>query len=468
MATPPRKRRLFAPKPAVTDGDAALALRLSQEQASNANGVGATRSYSLRRRTQDAVQVKSEEHEDTVEREVEALTASTSGTRSTATSRKSRSAVPKQEEEQDEKKPVVKKEKPSPFDVSPQKKTAKPIKLELDPSEVKPAPKRWRAQLEVLQKQRKRIVAPVDEMGCEENGREDRRADAWRVTAEDEEERAKRDRLTVLISLMLSSQTKDEVTAQAVKNLQTTLVDGVSLASILASTDEQISSCIAKVGFWRRKTGYIKSAASILQSTFGGDVPKDIDELCSLPGVGPKMAFLTLQSAWKLNLGIGVDVHVHRLANRLGWCKTNDPEGTRLVLQSFLPKDVSHHTGLSAMGSPHRQALDTDPLFLSSTDIISQLHHSINKTLVGFGQVVCVPVGPRCDLCDLGKARLCPSYRKVDPKSAATRKQVVLLPDSDDEGEQDEKKARDAANPAVEVPIEGPDGVGKIEVKVED
>lgn len=341
MATPPRKRRLFAPKPAITDGDAALALQLSQEQANNANGAGATRSYSLRRRTQDAVQVKSEESEDTVEEEVEALTASSSGTRSTSTSRKSRSAVPKQEDDQDEKKPAIKKEKPSPFDVSPQKKTAKPIKLELDPSEVKPAPKRWRAQLDVLQKQRKRIVAPVDEVGCEENGREDRRADAWRVSAEDEEDRAKRDRLTILISLMLSSQTKDEVTGQAVKNLQTSLVDGISLASILASTDEQISSCIAKVGFWRRKTGYIKSAASILQSSFGGDVPKDIDELCSLPGVGPKMAFLTLQSAWKLNLGIGVDVHVHRLANRLGWCKTNDPEGTRLVLQSFLPKDVS-------------------------------------------------------------------------------------------------------------------------------
>lgn len=89
---------------------------------------------------------------------------------------------------------------------------------------------------------------------------------------------------------------------------------------------------------------------------------------------------------------------------------------------------------------------------------------------MGFGQVVCVPVGPRCDLCDLGKARLCPSYRKVDPKSAATRKQVVLLPESDEEGEKGENEAKDGAEgatPAVEVAIEGPDGVGKIEVKVE-
>lgn len=54
-----------------------------------------------------------------------------------------------------------------------------------------------------------------------------------------------------------------------------------------------------------------------------------------------RQAFLALQSAWGINLGIGVDVHVHRLSNRLGWCKTKDPEGTRLVLQSWLPKEVS-------------------------------------------------------------------------------------------------------------------------------
>lgn len=234
---------------------------------------------------------------------------------------------------------LARKPKPSPFDVSPQKKNQKPIKLNLDDSEVKPAPKRWRQQLEVLSRQRKRIIAPVDEMGCEENGRDDRRADAWR--REDEQEKLKRERFTVLVSLMLSSQTKDETTAQAVKNLQSNLPLGLSLQGILTATDDEISSNINKVGFWRRKTGYIKSAASIIASTFNGDVPKNVDELCSLPGVGPKMAFLCLQSAWQINLGIGVDVHVHRLSNRLGWCKTNDPEATRLVLQSWLPKKVS-------------------------------------------------------------------------------------------------------------------------------
>jgi endonuclease-3 len=94
-------------------------------------------------------------------------------------------------------------------------------------------------------------------------------------------------------------------------------------------------------------------------------VPKTVDELCSLPGVGPKMAFLALQIAWKLfvkltsfyadwltslnirNFGIGVDVHVHRITNRLGWHKppTKVPEQTRYNAVPFgMPRSalISH------------------------------------------------------------------------------------------------------------------------------
>lgn len=110
--------------------------------------------------------------------------------------------------------------------------------------------------------------------------------------------------------------------------------------SILQASQDEISININKVGFWRRKTGYIQSTAKILLEDFNGDVPKTIDDLCSLPGVGPKMGFLALQSAWGLNMGIGVDVHVHRVANRLKWVNSNEAEGTRLQLQSWLPKEV--------------------------------------------------------------------------------------------------------------------------------
>jgi endonuclease-3 len=284
------------------------------------------------------------------------------------TAASSSSSSVKVEDEQDAK-PIkssqspTKKVKADPFAASPRKLTSKPIKIDLNASEARAAPKRWKEQYEVLIKQRRRIVAPVDTMGCQENGKDEKRRDMASLT-ESDEDRARRERFTILVSLMLSSQTKDPVTADAVHNLQQNLKGGLSLSSILNATQDEISVNINKVGFWRRKTGYIQSTARILQDDFNGDIPNTIDDLCSLPGVGPKMGFLALQSAWGLNMGIGVDVHVHRVSNRLKWVNSNDAEGTRLQLQSWLPKE---------------------------------LHPTINKTLVGFGQVICQPVGPRCE-----------------------------------------------------------------------
>lgn len=148
----------------------------------------------------------------------------------------------------------------------------------------------------------------------------------------------------------------------------------LSVQSVLDAKDGIIEEAINKVGFWRRKAQYIRQTAKRLREDFGDDVPKTVEELCDLPGVGPKMAYLTLSSAWKLygsrclypvfsekrrpfrNAGIGVDVHVHRITNRLGWHKppTKNPEETRVNLESWLPVD---------------------------------LYQDINHMLVGFGQV---------------------------------------------------------------------------------
>lgn len=58
------------------------------------------------------------------------------------------------------------------------------------------------------------------------------------------------------------------------------------------------------------------------------------------PGVGPKMAYLVMKSAWNVIDGIGVDTHVHRISNRLGWVKssTKQPEDTRKALEDWLPR----------------------------------------------------------------------------------------------------------------------------------
>lgn len=102
---------------------------------------------------------------------------------------------------------------------------------------------------------------------------------------------------------MLSSQTKDQITSQAVTNLHTTLPGGLTAESLAAASPEMVQDCINKVGFWRRKTEYIQDAARTLLAREGderGDVPKTIEGLCELRGVGPKMAFLALQCAWDM------------------------------------------------------------------------------------------------------------------------------------------------------------------------
>lgn len=107
-------------------------------------------------------------------------------------------------------------------------------------------------------------------------------------------------RFATLVSLMLSSQTKDETTDAAISKLRAAVGGSISVDGIITAEESTISEAIDKVGFWRRKTGYLKKAAQKLREDFNSDVPKTVDELCSLPGVGPKMAFLTLQIAWNL------------------------------------------------------------------------------------------------------------------------------------------------------------------------
>lgn len=103
---------------------------------------------------------------------------------------------------------------------------------------------------------------------------------------------------------MLSSQTKDAVTSQAVTNLHAALPGGLTAESLAAADPATVSGAIAKVGFWRRKTEYIQDAARALLDKWGGDVPQTIEELCTLRGVGPKMGFLALQAAWDMYVGL--------------------------------------------------------------------------------------------------------------------------------------------------------------------
>ncbi|KAI8338884.1 DNA glycosylase [Chlamydoabsidia padenii] len=222
----------------------------------------------------------------------------------------------------------------------------------------------WRMVFDKIKVYRQTHEAVVDTMGCE-------RLAQPNVPASQQ-------RFQTLVALMLSSQTKDTVTSAAVRSLQADLPGGLCLDSILAIDESQLDHHIRSVGFHTKKAGYIKKTAVILRDQYNGDIPDTIEGLTGLPGVGPKMGYLALQCAWQKNMGIGVDVHVHRIANRLGWCRTEGPEETRLSLQSWLPKEH---------------------------------WREINPMLVGFGQIMCLPRGPKCVECPVQDA--CPSSSSV-------------------------------------------------------
>ncbi|KAM0748461.1 DNA glycosylase [Meredithblackwellia eburnea MCA 4105] len=349
---------------------------------------------------------------------VEAVLPAASPARKRTRSRIESSGLEDIKLEEDEKKfGKVKKVKKEP---SPKKPT--PFKEKLDKAH--PAPKRWEEAYEIIRKQRERIIAPVDTMGCEQGGR-------------DREEKPPSDqenKLSILVSLMLSSQTKDPVTHQAVQNLRHQLPGGLTLDSLLKVSVEEIDACICKVGFHATKAANLQKLAIRLRDVHDGKVPEDLPNLLAINGVGPKMSILFLQ-AIGINAGIGVDVHVHRITNRLGWHKpaTSTPEATRLNLESWLPKD---------------------------------LHPKINLMLVGFGQTICKPQTPMCDLCDVaGVEGLCPS-RNLTAARRRTAAKLKKEGDGEGEGEGDEAKVEEG-KPKLEVKVEREVTVD-VKVKSED
>ncbi|XP_012587149.1 PREDICTED: endonuclease III-like protein 1, partial [Condylura cristata] len=225
-------------------------------------------------------------------------------------------------------------------------------------------PRDWQQHLAHIRAMRSGKDAPVDQLGAE--------------CCHDPDAPPEVRRYQVLLSLMLSSQTKDQVTAGAMQRLR---ARGLTVDSILRMDDSTLGALIYPVGFWRSKVKYIKQTTAILQQRYGGDIPASVSELVALPGVGPKMAHLAMAVAWGTVSGIAVDTHVHRISNRLGWTRmaTRSPEQTRRALEEWLPRE---------------------------------LWHEINGLLVGFGQQTCLPVRPRCQAC-LNRT-LCPAARGAE------------------------------------------------------
>jgi endonuclease-3 len=175
-------------------------------------------------------------------------------------------------------------------------------------------------------------------------------------------ERYKRDPWAVLVSTILSLRTKDEVTLVTSKAL---LDKAPSPEALLTLPEEEVARLAYPAGFYRTKAANLMKIAAILTSQYGGSVPADLDALLALPGVGRKTANLVLIEAFDMD-GICVDVHVHRISNRMGLVSTKSPDETEEALRRGLPL---------------------------------KYWKPINALLVLYGQRICRPMSPFCSQC---------------------------------------------------------------------
>ncbi len=166
----------------------------------------------------------------------------------------------------------------------------------------------------------------------------------------------------VLIACILSLRTNDKTTYPATLRM---LELAKTPEEMMNVSEQDLAKAIYPVGFYKNKAGQIIELSKILVEKYNSVVPDSIEELCKFRGVGRKTANLVL------SLGFGkpaicVDVHVHRIFNRLGYIKTSNPEETEFALRDKLPLEF---------------------------------WIPINTLLVTHGQNVCKPINPKCDSC---------------------------------------------------------------------
>src|SRR5687767_11771404 len=172
------------------------------------------------------------------------------------------------------------------------------------------------------------------------------------------------DPFKILIGTILSARSRDENTSKIVRKLFQKYKNVLELAN---ADLNDIKSIIYSIGFYNTKSERIKQVSQIIVEKFHGIVPTEIEDLLALPGVGRKTANCVLVYAFN-KPAIPVDIHVHRISNRLGIVDTKTVKQTELELNKMVDR---------------------------------RLWTTVNNTFVMYGQNVCLPVKPICKKCNL-------------------------------------------------------------------
>jgi endonuclease-3 len=189
----------------------------------------------------------------------------------------------------------------------------------------------------------------------------------------------------LLVATILSAQCTDERVNKVTPALFARFPD----AEALASCDRnELETLIHSTGFFRNKAKNIQGACQKIMQEFGGEVPKQMEQLLTLPGVARKTANVVLGHGYGINQGVTVDTHVKRLSQRLGLTKAQDPVKIERDLMGFLPQADWENFAIR---------------------------------IIYHGRAVCNARSPDCDRCEL--AHLCPSVHQPPPKTRSKASQ---------------------------------------------
>ena len=176
----------------------------------------------------------------------------------------------------------------------------------------------------------------------------------------------KKDPFKILISCLLSLRARDENTEKVSAKL---FEVADTPQEILKLSTRKLEKLIFSSGHYHKKARTLKEVSKTLIKNFNSKVPDEKEKLFSIKGVGPKTANIVLNFAFN-KLVIPVDIHCHRIPNRLGWIKTKTPEQTEIELMRIIPKKDWRR---------------------------------FNAIFVQFGRDICQPVSPFCSKCPIEK-----------------------------------------------------------------
>ncbi|MEA5534690.1 endonuclease III [Crocosphaera sp. XPORK-15E] len=177
----------------------------------------------------------------------------------------------------------------------------------------------------------------------------------------------------LLVATILSAQCTDERVNKVTPELFARFPDAPSLAS---ANREELETLIRSTGFYRNKAKNIQGACQKIVEEFGGNVPKQMEQLLSLSGVARKTANVVLAHGFGINEGVTVDTHVKRLSQRLGLTEATDPIKIERDLMPLFPQADWENFSIR---------------------------------IIYHGRAICKARKPLCSDCDL--AHLCPSVQ---------------------------------------------------------